>query len=136
MQRLGAAEDGGHGLQCDPGDVVHGLLRRQRHACGLSVEAKQPTALVFRFEPVFHYLIPDLACGAVLGDFFEEVIVGVEEKAEPWTEVIYVEPSSLRPLDVLDAVIQSESQFLQGSGTCFADVISADRNGVEFWGEF
>ena len=39
VQRLGAAADGGEALQRDAHDVVLGLLRRQRHAAGLRVEA-------------------------------------------------------------------------------------------------
>ena len=113
MQRLGSAENRGHGLQSNPGDVVHRLLRRERDARGLSVEAEQPAALIFRFEPVSHHLVPDLARGAVLGDFFEEVVVSVEEEAESRAEVVHIEAAPLRPFHILDAVIQSEGQFLQ-----------------------
>ncbi len=113
MQRLGSAQDRCHGLQGNTSNVVHGLLRRQRHSRSLGVKAKQPTALVLRFETVLHYLIPDLASGAVFCNLFKEVVVGVEEEAEARAEVIHVEAAPLGPFHIFDAVIQSESQLLQ-----------------------
>ena len=42
VQRLGAAQHRRQGLQRDADDVVVGLLRRQRGAAGLGVEAQHP----------------------------------------------------------------------------------------------
>ena len=99
------------------------------------MESHQPSALVLRLEPVFHYLVPDLARSAVFGNLFEEIIVRVEEKAEPWAEVVHVQPASPRPFHVLHAVVKGECQFLQRGRTGLANVISADRNGIEARGE-
>src|SRR5207253_692488 len=65
-----------------------------------------------------------------------KVVVGVEEKAQPRTEVVHIEAASARPLHVLHAVVKGECQFLQRGRAGLADVISADRNRVEAWREF
>ena len=131
MQRLCATEHGGERLQRHARDVVHGLLRGERNAGGLSVETHQPGALVFRAEPLFHYLRPDLARSAVFGDLLEKVVMGVEEEAEARAEFVDVETATARPLDVLDSIVEREGQLLQRGGTGFADVVSADGDGVE-----
>src|SRR4029077_3050354 len=99
------------------------------------MKPQQPTALVPGLEPVLHYLIPDLAGGAVFCDLLEEVVVGVEEKAETRAEVVDIEAAPLRPLYVFDAVVQSESPLLQRGLSCLADVVPADGNGVELGSE-
>jgi hypothetical protein len=113
VQRLRSAEDGGQCLQGDARDVVHRLLRGQRDAGGLGVEAHQAGAIVLRAEAVFHQAIPDLAGGAVLGDLFEEIVVRVEEEAEARAEIVDVESAAARPFDVFDAVVDGEREFLQ-----------------------
>ena len=50
MQRVGAAQHGGQRLQRGADDVVVRLLRGQRHAGGLGVEAQLPRARVLRAE--------------------------------------------------------------------------------------
>src|SRR6185437_10393587 len=95
------------------------------------MEAQQAAALVLRLETVFRYLEPDLAGRPVFGNFFEKIVVGIKEETEPRPEVIHVETAALRPLYVLDAVVQRESQFLQGGRAGLANVVSADRDGVE-----
>ena len=52
VQRVGAAEHRGQRLQRRAHDVVVGLLRGQRHAGGLGVEAQLPRARVLRAEAV------------------------------------------------------------------------------------
>ena len=86
---------------------------------------------VLRAEAVFHQAIPDLARGAVLRDLFEEIVVRVEEEAEARPEVVDVEAAAARPLDVFDAVVDRESEFLQRGRSGFANVVAADRDGVE-----
>ena len=136
MQRLRAAEHRGQRLQGHARDVVHRLLRGQRHSRGLRVKAHQPGALVLRAEAFFHHPIPNLAGRAVFGDLLEEIIVRVEEEAEARTELVHIEAAPARPLDVLDAVIQSERQFLQRGRAGLANVVSADGNRVEAGREF
>src|SRR2546428_4376196 len=126
MERLGSAQHRGHCLQSHARNVVHRLLCRERNARRLSMETQQPGAGILRAEAGIHYLTPDLTRGAVLGDLFEEVIVGVEEEAKPRAEFINIESTPPRPLDVLNAVIQSEGQLLQRGRAGLADVVSAD----------
>ena len=83
-----------------------------------------------------HHLAPDLAGGAIFGDLLEEIVVRVEEEAESRAEIVDIESAPLRPLHVLDAVVQGERQFLQRGRTGLANVIAADRNGVEARREF
>ncbi len=99
------------------------------------MEAHEPGAGVFCAEAVFGQAIPDFARGAVLGDLFKEIVVRVEEETQPRAELVDVEAAAAGPLHVLDAVIDGEGQFLQGRGSGFADVVTADGNGVEARGE-
>ncbi len=107
------------------------MLSGQRDAGSLGVEAHQTGAVIFRTEPVFHQAIPDLARGAVFGNLFEKIVVRVEKEAEPRPEVVNVEAATARPLDVFDSVVDGEREFLQRRRSGFADMIAADRDGVE-----
>src|SRR5579862_3978179 len=75
--------------------------------------------------------MPNFSCGAILRDLLEEIIMGIEKEAQPRAEFVNLKAASACPFDVLDSVIKREGQFLQGRRSCFANVISADRNGVE-----
>src|SRR5215469_10713346 len=96
------------------------------------METKRPGARIFRVEAFAHDFVPDAARGAVLGDFLEEVAVGVEEKGEMRSEIVDVEAAANGPVDIFDSVAKSEGEFLNGGGTGFADVIAADGDDVEF----
>src|SRR5579862_7250968 len=95
------------------------------------MKAHKSRAVVLRAKAVFHQPIPDFSCGAILRDLFEEVIVGVEEEAEARSEVVDIKTAAARPFDVLDTVIDGESQFLKCGRTSFADVISGNGNRIE-----
>ena len=114
VQRVGAAEHRGQRLQRGPHDVVVGLLRGQRHAGGLGVEAQLPRALVLRAEAVAHHVAPRCCRAArILGDLLEEVAVRVEEERDPRRERVDVEAGVDAVLHVLDAVAQREGQLLR-----------------------
>src|ERR1700676_901661 len=100
------------------------------------MKAHQLRALLPRPEAIFHHAIPNLARGAVLGDLLEEVVVRVEEKTQARAEVVDIKPTTARPLDIFDAVVERERQFLERGGAGLANVISADRNRVEARREF
>ncbi len=76
--------------------------------------------------------MPDAAGCAILGDLLEEITVRVKEKGKLRHEFIDVEAAAHSPFDVLKAVTERKSQFLNCGRAGFADVIAADRNGVEF----
>ncbi len=84
-----------------------------------------------RAKSLGHQPIPDLARGAELGDLLKEVVMGIEEEAQPGSEIVDAQPAAQRPLHVLHAVIEGESELLQRRRTCLANVIAADRDGVE-----
>ena len=81
VERLGSAEDPGQRLDRDPGEVVERLLRGERDAGGLGVEAHPGAALVLGAEALAAELVPDAARGPELRDLLEEVVVAVEEEA-------------------------------------------------------
>src|SRR5579872_6580655 len=99
------------------------------------MEAHQPCTRILRAEAVFHQPIPDFARRAELGDLFEKVIMGIEEEAQTRTKFIDVQSPTLRPLHIFDPVVNGESQFLQRGRAGLANVISTDRDRVEFWSE-
>ena len=94
VQRLAAAEHGGEALQGDADDIVFGLLRGERRAGGLRVEAQHDRARILRAETVAHGVRPEAARGAELGDFFEEFVVGVEEEGKLRREFVDGRPAS------------------------------------------
>jgi hypothetical protein len=130
VQRLGAAENGGHGLQRGAHHVVVRLLRGERYAGRLGVESQLPRTRILRPEPVAHYTRPQPPGGAELRQFLEEVAVRVEEERDPRRKGVHVHAGVDAVLDVLDAVAEGERQFLRRGRTGLADVIPADRDGV------
>ena len=96
VQRVGAAEHRRQRLQRGADDVVVRLLRRQRDAGGLGVEAQLPGALVSRLEAVAHHFRPELAGGAELGDLLEEIAVRVEEERDARREIVDIEAARRR----------------------------------------
>ena len=75
-------------MQRHADDVIFGLLRRERAAARLRVETKLPTFRVGSAETFAHDDRPQFARGAELGDFFEELVMRVEEEGELRREII------------------------------------------------
>src|SRR5262249_34034196 len=73
---------------------------------------------------------PETAGSAVLGDLFEQIVVGVEEEAEPRCEVVDRETAGNGLLYVVPAVGERERQLLCGGRAGFANVVAADRDCV------
>ena len=92
VERLRAAKHRCHRLERRPHHVVVRLLRGQRHASRLCMEAQLPRARRSRLEPIAHHPRPDPARGAKLGDLLEEVAVRVEEEGDPRREHVDIEP--------------------------------------------
>ena len=91
---------------------------------------KRPGFGVLRFEALAHDPRPQAARGAELGDFFEQVVVRVEEERQLRGEIVHAQACVNGGLHVGDAVGERESHFLHGGRTGFADVIARDRNRV------
>ena len=88
VERLRPAENGGERLERDADDVVLDLLRRQRAAGRLRVEAEQHRALAPRAEPLLHDPGPEAPRRAELRDLLEEVVVHAEEEGEARREIV------------------------------------------------
>src|SRR5260370_5390891 len=73
----------------------------------------------------------DAADSTILGYYYEEIVMSVEEKRKLRDKLVHFEAAAHSQLDVLEAVAQGEGQFLDGGRAGFADVIAADGNGVE-----
>src|SRR5947209_1334369 len=103
VERLGSAENRGECLQRGADDVVFRLLRGESGSGGLSVKAQHLRARIGCVEAVAHDARPHATCSAELGDFFEEVVVSVEEEAEARGEDVHVEASADSGLHIRDA---------------------------------
>ena len=90
---LRSAEDGGKSLERHTHHVVFRLLRGERGASGLRVETQLPTGWLLRLETFAHDPCPHAARGAELGDFFEQVVVRVEEERKLTREIIDIQAS-------------------------------------------
>ena len=130
VQGLAAAENGGERLNGDADDIVFRLLRGEGRAGGLRVEAQHQRARVLGVETVAHDFGPEAAGGAELGDFFEQVVVRVEEEGKLRSEFVDAEAGVERGLDVGDAVGEREGDFLDGGRAGFANVVAGDGDGV------
>ena len=130
MQGLGAAQHSGQGLEGDAHDIVLGLLGGERDPGGLGVEAHQPGARVLGAEGLTHLTGPDAAGGAVFGDLFEEVVVGVEEERQARGELIDIQAALQRPAHVLEPIGQGKGELLGSGGAGLADMVAGDADGV------
>ena len=89
VQRLRPAQHRRQRLQRDAHDVHVGLLRGERGAGGLRVEAEHPGARVLRLEALPHDARPQPPRGAELGDFFQQIVVRIQEEREARREFIH-----------------------------------------------
>jgi hypothetical protein len=80
VQRLRPAEHRGERLIGDAHDVVERLLRRQRDAGRLAVEAHHPRARLFGLIALAHVPRPDAPGRPQLRDLLEEVVVNVPKE--------------------------------------------------------
>src|SRR5262245_51600875 len=94
------------------------------------MEAKDSRLRVLATEPLHHDLVPNVSRCPIFCHLLEQIIVRIKEEGKTWREIVYIQSVAPRPLDVFDAVVESEGQFLQRGRSGFANVISADGNGV------
>src|SRR5207247_5078725 len=122
----GATEHGGKRFDRRAGDVELWLLRGQRDAGGLRVEAQLPRSLLLRAVALAHPASPDPARGAKLGDLLEKVDVGVEEEGKPGREIIDVHAAFEARIDIGHAVRECERELLDRGRPGLSDVIAGD----------
>src|SRR5579884_2256163 len=103
----------------------------KRAPCSLRVEFQLHAAFITCTIPLAHDMCPDLAGGTVFGNFFKEVTMRIEKEAKPRCEFIDLQPARKHPVDVLDAVAKREGQLLHSGRSGFANVITADGDGME-----
>ncbi len=114
----------------DAHDVVLGLLRRQRDAAGLRVEAQHRRLRVRRAEALAHDVRPHAPRRAELGDLLEDVVVAVEEERQARRELVDVQALVDRRLHVGDAGGQREGDLLHRRAALLAEVVAGDRDRV------
>ena len=94
------------------------------------METQLPRRFLAGAVLVPHRLGPQHAGRPVLGDLLEDVVVGVEEEAEPRREGVDVQAARQAGVDVVEAVGQREGQLLHGGRAGLADVVAADADRV------
>jgi len=130
VQGLAAAESGGKRLNRHADDVVFRLLRRERRARRLRVEAQHQRAWILCAEAFRHDVRPEPSRRAVLRDLLQQIIVRIKEKRKLRRKFIHAEPGVECRLNVSDAIGKRERNFLDGGRAGFADVIAGNRNGI------
>ena len=127
VQRVGPAQHRGQRLDGGPDDVVVGLLRGQRDARRLGVEAQPLGPLAASAVDVAQPPGPDPPGGAELGDLLEKIDVRVEEEGQPGRELIHVQAAGQAEFHVAEPVGQREGQFLGGRRARLPDVVAGHR---------
>ena len=130
VHRLSPAVDRRERLCRDADEVVLGLLRRQRRAARLRVEAERLCLLARGAEAVAHDRRPEATRGPELRHLLQHVVVGVEEEGEARAEGVRREPRGDRRLAVGDPVRDGERELLRRRRTRLADVVPGDRDRV------
>ena len=131
VDRLRPAAYGRERLDGHADDVVLGLLRGQRRAAGLRVEAKRLRLRIGGAEAVAHDSGPHPPGGAELGHLLEEVVVRIEEEGEARAELVRRQPRVDGGLRVRDPVCQREGELLCRRRARLADVVPGDRDRVD-----
>jgi hypothetical protein len=130
VQRLRATADRGQRLDRHAYNVVLRLLRSERRASGLRVEAERQRLRAGGAEPLAHDARPQPARRAVLRDLLEEVVVRVEEERQALAELVRRLPGRDCRLGVGDAVRERERELLHGGRAGLADVVAGDGDRV------
>ncbi len=115
-------------------DVVQGLLCRQALAGGLGVELQLFGRVGLGVVPLVHDAGVDPSRSSELRDLLEQRVVAVEEERERRRELVDVEATVHRVLDVREPISQRERELLHRGAAGFADVVARDGDRVELRG--
>ncbi len=117
VQRLGPAEDRGHGFDGGAGDVIENVLGREAPAGGLAMAPQHGRARVLGRE-LGHKLRPDQPPGPELGDLGQGVHADAPEEAQPGREGVDVQARPDASAHIFDAIGQGvgELQFRRRAG--------------------
>ena len=130
MQALRSAQDGAHGLEGNPNDVVVGLLRGQGAAAGLGVKPKGLGTRVRDAVALLHQGGPELPSGAEFRDLLKKIGEDGEEEGEPRRKFLHPQAGCPGRLHIGDRMGERESELLGGRGAGLAQVVSGDGDGV------
>ena len=130
VQRLQAAEDAGHRLHGDAGDVVERLLPREIDAGGLRVELEAPAPRVLRAVALARQPRPDAPPGAEARDLLEERQRDVEEEREARQELVRIHAARDAVVGVLQRRGEREGHRLGRRGAGLLHVLADDRHRV------
>ena len=130
VQRLRAAEHRGERLQRDAHDVVERLLRGQRHARGLAVEAERARAVGLRAEALAHDRRPQRRAARNFATSSRRLLWPLKKKLSCAPKSSTSSPALDGGLHVGDAVGERERDLLDGVAARLAHVVAADRDGV------
>ncbi len=79
------------------------------------MKTQHPGTRILRLELLAHDARPHAAGSAKLGDFFQKIIVRIEEERKPGGKFVDVEPGVDSRLHICDAIAQRERHFLDGA---------------------
>src|SRR5207245_1170291 len=96
------------------------------------MEAELHALRPLRLEPLFHDPRPKTPGSAKLRDFFEHVIVGIEEKRELRTECIDVQACLESRPYIGDRIRECKRKLLNRCGPRLTNMIAADGDRVPF----
>src|SRR5712692_8540890 len=94
MQRLGATEDCGHGLQRHPHDVIIRLLCRQRAPRRLRMKAQHLRPWGRGLEALTHNPSPQPTRRPEFSDFLQKMVVHIEKKRQLCANSLTSSPTS------------------------------------------
>ena len=130
VQRLAAAQDGRQGLIGHTDQVHFRLFILQRAAGSLSVKAQSQRGRPAGAVLVSHRLGPEDTRRPILGNLLEDIVMRIEEKAEPRREAVDLHPTHQTGIDVSESIRQRKGQLLDRRGAGLTNVIAADAHRV------
>ncbi len=130
VQRLQAAENAGHGVDGDAGDIVQRLLPGQVDTRSLGVKAEAARARILGAEAFLDQAVPQAAAGAELGNFLEKADGNVEEKTEAGQEFVRLLAAGDEVVGVLDGRGQGQAHGFGRFRPCLLHVLADDGDRV------
>ena len=112
VQRLSTTQRRCHRLHRDPDNVVFRLLGGESGAGSLGMETEHHGLGIGGLEPVFHDFCPHAPRRAEFGDFFEKIIVSIEEETQSRAKFIHIQSGVQCRLHIGNTVRQCKCHFL------------------------
>jgi hypothetical protein len=81
-------------------------------------------------EPFLHYLCPKYPGRPEFSYFLEEIVMGIEEKGKATGKIVDIQSTVNGRLYVGNAIGQRKSNFLNGAGAGFTDVVPANTDSI------